>query len=153
MDSRSLAAPLLTKRGVIVLLVASAGVLGAGFGYVFPALNDPPDGPVETGTTSSGPAGTTSVPTTASEWTATTQPSGETTKPSERGDDGTTAATSTTTTSASDASADDANWWYETDDDSEPSDSSDGDATVGVHAEANATVASFSSPTRAAVEG
>lgn len=154
MDSRSPSALLLTKRGVIVLLVASAGVLGAGVGYVLPALNDAPDVAVESEPSTTAPTtdeAATSRSTTAGERT-TTGPSRETT--AGRIDGGTTAIPSTTTTTADDETSPAvADWWYETDDDSEPSDGTDDDAAVGIHAEANATVASLTGPTRPAVGG
>ncbi|WP_327051314.1 hypothetical protein [Halomicrococcus gelatinilyticus] len=157
MASRGVSGLVLTKRGVIVLLVASAGVLGAGVGYVFPVLTDSTDVPAGAGPPSSGPTGTTSDPTTtASERATTRQSPGETTRASERGDDGTAVVTptaTTTTADASDGTSDDENWWYETDDDSEPSDGTDEDAAVGIHAEVNATVASLTDSTRPAVGG
>jgi hypothetical protein len=156
MARRSLSALLLTKRGVIVLLVASAGVLGAGFGYVFPALNDSPDVPRGAGVTTSGPTETTSDPaTTSNGGTTATESHGETTTSSRGGVDGTTAVTSTTTTDAGgETSVDDADSSDRSDETNgdDPGPSND-DATVGIRAEANATVASLSSLTRAVVEG
>ncbi|WP_135851565.1 hypothetical protein [Halorussus salinus] len=160
---RSLTALLVTKRGVILLLVVSAGVLGAGFG-VLPGLlggSDPADSSVGP-TTEETPRTTAAEANSATPTATATRQAGT----SDAGDDpdettlGATTATDdepTATTAAATETPD-------SDDDRDRRDrrdrnrrdrdddgSDDGDPQVGVQAEANATASSLSAPPRVAL--
>ncbi|WP_458185066.1 hypothetical protein [Haladaptatus sp. NG-WS-4] len=124
----------LTKRGVVVGLVAITAVLGAGFGFVFPALQPSPD-------VDEASPPPTDTPATTADTTTVSRPDGSTTS--------TDTSTSETTTEATPTTSEDARSPPDERNQRTGSPPRNDGASVDVQAESNATIASVRPPTRA----
>lgn len=153
MDRVSMLGIELTKRGLVVALVTAAAVLGAGLGYVVPALTDPasPGDSGETGIETTASAGETSAigDATNEVGEATDTVEDATTEPQNRDEwnppDGTTDRPETEAEDT-DRTTDDRKTTASvgTVDDSEPDSSSDREPSGDAESEINVTVGSLS---------